>query len=150
MQTTFAPDPLLFSRLFSFPRLYKGTVINDMNGHSGFPFVGRGGQEDTHPTPQPPPSLPENLAVTPYCFVLKMFILWFSCSFWPFGPNCPRRPHLGNPIIYQGVHHWSVCMLVYIERNRYIYVYIYIYIYIYPYYLTTSYQYPISYLARSS
>ena len=53
MQATFAPDPLLFSRLFSVPRLYKGTVINDMNGHSGFA-----------PTPQPPPSLPENLAVT--------------------------------------------------------------------------------------
>ena len=44
----------------------------------------------------PPPHVP------PLCFDPKMPILSFSCSFWPYCPNCPptSRPQLGNPDIY--------------------------------------------------
>ena len=52
------------------------------------------------------PPLPEKLAcppppAPPHCFDPKMLI--FSCSSWPFCPNCPlppptSRPQLGNPV----------------------------------------------------
>ena len=51
------------------------------------------------------PPLPKKLAcpfMSPHCFDPKMLILSFSCSFWPFCPNCPppstSRPQLGNPV----------------------------------------------------
>ena len=48
-----------------------------------------------------PTPLPEKLACPspPHCFDLKMLILSFSYSFWPFCPNCPphQSTHLGNP-----------------------------------------------------
>ena len=54
-----------------------------------FPLVGgTGGDPPTTrkiglSSPMPPPP--------PHCFDPKMLILLFSCSFWPFCPNCP--PH---------------------------------------------------------
>ena len=57
---------------------------------AGFPLVGGTGGGD------PPPPLPEKSArpphVPPHCFDPKMLILSFSCSFWPFCPNCPSPP----------------------------------------------------------
>ena len=52
-----------------------------------------------------PPHYPKNWLVPPpcppHCFDPKMPILSFSCSFWPFCPNClcpTSRPQLGNPV----------------------------------------------------
>ena len=67
-----------------------------------FPKNGEKKKKKKNKLPTPP--LSEKLACPPppphHCFDPKMPILSFSCSFWPFCPNCPPptgRPQLGNP-----------------------------------------------------
>ena len=45
------------------------------------------------------PHYPKFPRVPPHCFDPKIPILYFSCSFWPFCPNCPlhQSTPLGKP-----------------------------------------------------
>ena len=131
MQTTFAPDPLPFSRLFSFPRLYKGTVINDMNGHSGFPLVGRGGgggQEDT-PDPSTPTFTTRKLGCHPLLLCPQNVYFVIFMQFLAIWTKLSTSTSFGKP------YHISRCAsligvyaCIYREKQVYICIYIYIYI----------------------
>ena len=57
--------------------------------------ISRGGGDWGDPPHPRPPHYPKNWLVppmSPHCFDPKMPILSFSCSFWPFCPNCPPPP----------------------------------------------------------
>ena len=73
--------------------LFTQISLNYKSRYTGFPLVGELGGI-------PPTTQKIDLSsYVPHCFAPKMLILWFSCSFWPFCPNCSptSRPLMGNP-----------------------------------------------------